>query len=110
MTIWDLNLQIAYDVARASLMSMDDYDALPPAKLDDEMLGDEEDDPLLDVHGDRRIGETSPTGISIALALAKPLPLGLSILKLSNDIRTRDDSYNETLRLNSEFVQACRSL
>ncbi|RSL51072.1 hypothetical protein CEP54_011602 [Fusarium duplospermum] len=104
LSILELNLQSAYDAGGAPLISSDDYDTLPPADLDDNSLTNEPGDSTL---GGRADGGS--TRLSAALALAHSLPLRLKILRHANDFRARD-SYSETLRLNSELVQACHQL
>ncbi|RSL84630.1 hypothetical protein CEP52_016388 [Fusarium oligoseptatum] len=104
LSILELNLQSAYDAGGAPLISVDDYDTLPPGSLDDENLINEPENPSL---SGRTEGGT--THLSAALALAQSLPLRLKILRHANDFRAQD-SYNETFRLNSELVQACHKL
>ncbi|KAF4457385.1 N-terminal binuclear Zn cluster-containing DNA binding domain-containing [Fusarium albosuccineum] len=106
-TILEFNLQSAFDASAAPGLAADDYDTLLPANLNDEELGSEKDGPLQD--GRRNEGDGKKTRMSVAIALAKSIPLRLSLLQHANDFRGRQ-TYDETLRLNSELVQTCRTL
>ncbi|KAM6530133.1 hypothetical protein FALCPG4_008255 [Fusarium falciforme] len=97
LSILELDLQSAYDAGGALLISAEDDDTLPPADLDDEGLINELENPS---PGGRADGGS--THLSVALILAQSLPFCLKIFRHANDFRIQD-SYSETLRLNSEL-------
>lgn len=101
-TILELNLQSAFDAGGPPLISSLDYDVQPPADLDDDQLGDEPDRERTTVKSD------TVTQMSVPLELFKSLPLRLNLLRHANDFRS-GESYDETLRFNSELTKACRS-
>ena len=103
-TILELNLQSAFDAGGPPLIHPLDYDAQPPANLNDDQLGDE-----LDGTSSARNSSDTVTQMSAQLALLRTLPLRLEILRHANDFRSKD-TYEDTLRYNSKLVQACRSL
>ncbi|KAK7415235.1 hypothetical protein QQZ08_012409 [Neonectria magnoliae] len=107
LTILELNLQSAHDANAAPRIAVGDYDTLLPADLNDDEVREEPDDPSLDHL--RAGGTGNATRMSVALALAKSFPLRLGLLQHANDLQARE-SYDETLRLNQELVQACHSL
>lgn len=101
LSILEMNLQSAYDAGGAPLISAEDYDTMPPANLDDEELISEPEN-----SSPGGCTDGGSTRLSVALALAQSLPLRLKILRHANNFRTQD-SYSETLRLNSELFKAC---
>lgn len=103
-TVLELNLQSSFDAGGPPLISPLDYDVLPPADLDDCELDDRPDHE----RPPKRSSETV-TQMSVPLELLKSLPLRLQLLGHANDFRT-DDSYDNTLRFNSELTKYCRSL
>ncbi|OAA70393.1 C6 zinc finger domain-containing protein [Cordyceps fumosorosea ARSEF 2679] len=104
-TVLELNLLYAFEAGGMPLVSEDDYDALPPADLDDEALDDDTTD------DSRRAGQASSgkgaTQMSVPLAVFKSLPLRMELLRYINDFRAGVD-YDKTLRLNSDLTKACR--
>ncbi|CAH0058582.1 unnamed protein product [Clonostachys solani] len=102
-TVLELNLQCAFDAGGPPLISWKDHDVLPPANLDDEELTDEVDDPENIRHPPETV-----TQMSLQLQLYKSLPLRLRLLEHANDFRA-SESYDDTLRFNSEVTKACRA-
>lgn len=103
-TILELNLQSSFDAGGPPLISPMDYDVLPPANLDDSELDDRLDRERPTVRTSDRV-----TQMSIPIELLKSLPLRLLVLRHANDFRL-EDSYDDTLRFNSELTKHCRSL
>lgn len=104
-TILELNLQSSFDAGGAPLISAHDYDTTLPANLDDEELSDKPD---RDAASSAR-PESITTQMTVPIALLKSLSLRLSVLRHANDFRA-NNSYDETLRCNSELTKACRLL
>ncbi|KAL6860643.1 hypothetical protein ACO1O0_004671 [Amphichorda felina] len=105
-TILELNLQSSFDAGGPPLISALDYDTRAPANLDDDQLGDHLDRERIPAEGQP---PDVVTQMSIPLELSKSLPLRLTLLRHANDFRA-GDSYDETLRFNSDLTKACRSL
>lgn len=101
-TILELNLQFATDAGGSALISEADYDALPPADLDDDELTDEPD-----LGADNASSSRIPTQTTLANALSASFPLRLRLVKHINDFRA-SESYDDTLKLNAELTDACR--
>lgn len=102
-TILELNLQYAFEAGGMPLISCDDYDALPPADLDDEELDDRIDD------ADKRPASRGvATQMSVAVALFRSFPVRLRLAQYINDFHS-NLTYEDTLRLNSELTKACRA-
>ncbi|KAJ4011307.1 hypothetical protein NW752_007156 [Fusarium irregulare] len=103
-TILELNLQSSYDAGGPPLLSSKHYDTKLPANLNDDQLTDEPD-------ADRQPASNPETltDMSVQLALQKSYALRLVIIRHVNEFRA-NDSYSETLRLNSELTKSCRSL
>ncbi|KAF7551079.1 hypothetical protein G7046_g7820 [Stylonectria norvegica] len=102
-TILELNLQSSYDAGGPPLISPKHYDTQAPANLNDEQLSDEPD-------GSRApVNVNELTDMSVPLVLMSSQPLRLAIIKHVNEFRS-NDSYPETLRLNSDLTKACRTI
>lgn len=103
-TILELNIQASFESGGSPLLLYTDYDTLPPANMNDELLGDETD-------GEGPAGEPPdvPTQMSVQISILKSLPLRLDLLRKANDFG-RGQPYDEVLRLNSELTKACREL
>ncbi|KAF4125401.1 Fungal trans [Geosmithia morbida] len=123
-TIVELNLQSAFDAGGPPLMGGLDNDVQLPGNFDDEELSDQvPDDEESRVDSRRRSGDGGSkdhgahgstsgvrvTQMSVPLQLLESLPLRLRLLQHVNDFRA-DDSYDETLRFNSELTRACRRI
>ncbi|KAG9254314.1 C6 zinc finger protein [Emericellopsis atlantica] len=109
-TIVELNLQSGFDAGGPPLISAAEYDTLPPADLDDVELTDELDRERRDRSAQKPVKSTQrATDMSVALEVAKSLPLRLSLLQHANDFRAVE-SYEQTLRHNSALVKFCRSM
>ncbi|KAF2491501.1 hypothetical protein BU16DRAFT_552235 [Lophium mytilinum] len=99
-TILEVTLQSSMSSGGSPLVSLDDFNTEPPLNFDDEELVAENAVPR---------SEDVLTQMSIAIALRKTLPLRLAILKVLNDLGSRG-TYEETLRLDTEFRTAYRAL
>ena len=102
-TVLELNLQSSFDAGGPPLISALDYDTKLPANLNDDQLGDEPAPETTAAAG----SDAAVTQMSLPLEMSKSLPLRLSLLRHANDFRAVD-SYDETLRVNSELTKACR--
>lgn len=120
-TVMELNLQSAFDAGGPPLTSDMDHDVDPPGNYDDEELTDDIPDAPQQSGGSGQhntAGEARKnsagsaarvTQMSVALQLLESLPMRLRLLQHVNDFRA-GDSYEETLRFNSELTRACRRL
>ncbi|KAF2646535.1 hypothetical protein P280DRAFT_544881 [Massarina eburnea CBS 473.64] len=97
-TIIELCLQTSLNHGGPPLISVDDFDTQPPSNLDDEQLTNKDPVPK---------PESDITQASIAIALRRTFTSRLHITKFLNCIGSTG-SYEETLRLDTEFRQSCR--
>lgn len=98
-TILEICLQSSLLSGGPPLISMDDFDTLPPGNFDEDQL--------------TRVDATEQpsshfTGVSIALALRKTFPERLAVIKFLNDLKS-EDSYQQTLRLDSDLRASYKS-
>ncbi|CAK7204701.1 hypothetical protein SEUCBS139899_007460 [Sporothrix eucalyptigena] len=107
-TILEISLQSSLDSGGPPLLSLSDFDTLPPANFFD--------DQLVEKTPATTGGAPPPpkplttfTNTSIQIALLKSFPTRLAIARYVNDFRS-GSSYDETLRLNSELRSACQAL
>ncbi|KFA69820.1 hypothetical protein S40285_02432 [Stachybotrys chlorohalonatus IBT 40285] len=99
-TIVELNLISSHTAGGPPLLTLDDFDTLPPANFDDEQLL--ADNPLAkpdDVY----------TDASVAIAIREMLPIRLAITKFLNDIRS-NINYDAILRLDRELRSAFKAI
>ena len=99
-TILELCVQTSLNAGGPPLISLEDFDTMPPSNLDDEQL-------------------TSPGAVpkpanqfsqaSVAIALRSMLPARLAVCKFLNDFNS-SGTYDETLRLDAEFRASYKSL
>lgn len=99
--VLEIALQSSLDSGGPPLVSPEDYDCEPPANVDDDGL---------ECPDGERV-ESRPEGTftqtSVAVALAKTLPVRLKITKTINGIRP-SPSYEAVLALNSQLAEALR--
>ncbi|KAH7163548.1 hypothetical protein B0J13DRAFT_616132 [Dactylonectria estremocensis] len=103
-TILELNLQSSYDAGGPPLISAHHYDTQLPANINDDQLSDESERTKAPPNKPDAL-----TDMSVQLALLKSQALRLTIIRHVNELRSQE-SYPETLRLNSELTKACRRL
>ncbi|KAJ5748714.1 uncharacterized protein N7511_010410 [Penicillium nucicola] len=103
MTILELNLQLSIDVSMPPLISVDDYDTLPPSNLDDEDF-DATNETL---PGSKN--QSQYTDSSFQVALAKSFVTRLCIARNINDCN-REQSYEEALALGVELTAASKEI
>ncbi|KAF2681793.1 hypothetical protein K458DRAFT_391743 [Lentithecium fluviatile CBS 122367] len=99
-TILELCLQSSLNSGGPPLISMEDFDTLPPCNFDDEQLTIPDAMPKPD---------NEFTQVSVAVALCKMLPVRLAVCRFLNDFSSRG-TYAETLRLDAEFKSSHKSL
>ncbi|TPX07968.1 uncharacterized protein E0L32_010299 [Thyridium curvatum] len=103
-TILEMILQSSIDSGGPALVSLTDFDTQPPSNMDDDQLVD-----LGDGEEPAPRPPTLFTQTSVQIALVQSFPVRLAIARYINDFRTVN-SYDETLRLNSDLSKACRTL
>ncbi|CAG8983716.1 hypothetical protein HYALB_00006285 [Hymenoscyphus albidus] len=99
-TILEFNLQASLTSGGAPLIALGDFDTAPPGNLNDDQIMIE------------HVVPESPdtfTQMSIALALRTTFPQRLAVVKFLNGLTT-NNSYNETLRLDTDLRTAYKSL
>ncbi|KAF2797063.1 putative Zn(II)2Cys6 transcription factor [Melanomma pulvis-pyrius CBS 109.77] len=99
-TILEISLQSSMTSGGPPLLSLGDFDCEPPGNFDDENL-------LSDVCVAKP--ETEFTQMSVAIALRKTFSLRLQISKFLNNLGPQG-TYEDALRLDSEFKSAYKSL
>ena len=109
-TILEISLQSSLDSGGPPLISLTDFDTLPPANFFDDQLVDKAP---LSTSGSTHPPPPKPlttfTNTSIQIALLKSYPTRLAIARYVSDFRS-ETSYDETLRLNSELRTATQAL
>ncbi|KAJ4416006.1 hypothetical protein N0V82_007032 [Gnomoniopsis sp. IMI 355080] len=99
-TILELAIQSSLTIGGPPLLSLDDFDTLPPANFDDDQLLADDPVPRPADHFSR---------ISIAIALRGTFPQRLAVVKFLNDL-TSPVAYEKTLQLDAELRSAYKSL
>ncbi|KAF2114409.1 fungal-specific transcription factor domain-containing protein [Lophiotrema nucula] len=101
-TVLEMTIQLSLDMGMPPMLSPQDFDTLPPSKLNDEDIGE----------GVGTSVEPRPanefTDTSIQIAFSGTVHLRLEITRLINSLRSNLD-YDDTLRLGSELVSSCRT-
>ncbi|KAK0120177.1 hypothetical protein ONS95_011583 [Cadophora gregata] len=92
-TVLEMCLQSSITSGGPPLISLQEFDTLPPSNLDDDQLTVAEEPVPRPEH--------EFTQVSVAIALRKTLPVRLAIVKSLNSLRS--GTYQETLRLDAEF-------
>jgi hypothetical protein len=100
-TIVEMNVQFSLDSGMQPLFSTDDFDTLPPANIDDSEI----DETTKVAPASKKSTEFTDT--SIQITLLKSLPIRLKTIKLINGFRS-ELSYEETLRLGTGLISACK--
>lgn len=108
-TILEIALQSSLDSGGPPLLSMSDFDTLPPANFFDDQLIEKSSPAASGAAPPPPKPLTTFTNTSIQIALLKSFPTRLAIARYVNDFRS-GSSYDETLRLNSELRSACQAL
>ncbi|CAK7217628.1 hypothetical protein SBRCBS47491_003223 [Sporothrix bragantina] len=108
-TILEIGLQSSLDSGGPPLLSMSDFDTLPPANFFDDQLVEKTTPTTSGAAPPPPKPLTTFTNTSIQIALLKSFPTRLAIARYVNDFRS-GTSYDETLRLNSELRSACQAL
>ncbi|RGP78345.1 hypothetical protein FLONG3_3481 [Fusarium longipes] len=93
-TILELCLQSSMTCGGPPMITTDDFDTEPPKNFDDEQIMGENPTSTPD---------NVFTQISTARAMRMTFPSRLKVCRLLNDLRHGGDSYQETLRLDSEL-------
>ena len=107
-TILEMALQTCVETGAPPLVSLDDFDTLPPRDLDDDELTDEPEtaarrrDPAAP-------GEDRHTQTSLQLLLHSHLAVRLAVAKFANDVASTS-SYEEALRLHDRVTAACHQV
>ncbi|KAF2476884.1 uncharacterized protein BDR25DRAFT_370687 [Lindgomyces ingoldianus] len=101
-TVLEITVQSSLDMGMPPMLSLNDFDTLPPSNINDEDMG-EGIEALIDLKPPQVFTQTSTQ-----IALNKSLPLRLKITRLINSLRS-DLSYDESLRLGSELIASCRA-
>jgi len=99
-TILELCSQSSLNSGGPPLISLGDFDTLPPSNLDDEQLTTPDAVP-------KPANEFSQ--VSVAIALRNMLPARLAVCKLLNDFNSCG-AYDETLKLDAEFRESYKTL
>lgn len=99
-TILELAIQSSLTFGGPPLLSLDDYDTLPPANFDDDQLLADDPVPQPADHFSQ---------VSIAIALRKTFPQRLAVVRLLNDLAS-PVAYEKTLELDAELRSAYKSL
>lgn len=100
-TVLELTVMSSFVAGGPPLISLDDFDTLPPGNFDDEDLVDDDSRPT-----PKPI--TTFTQSTIQIAATRTFPARLAIAKFSNDLHPASD-YQETLRLDFELSAALRT-
>ena len=108
-TILEIALQSSLDSGGPPLLSISDFDTLPPANFFDDQLVEKTSQATGGPAPPPPKPLTTFTNTSIQIALLKSFPTRLAIARYVNDFRS-GCSYDETLRLNSELRSACQAL
>lgn len=108
-TILEISLQSSLDSGGPPLLSLSDFDTLPPANFFDDQLVEKGTTATSGAAPPPPKPLTTFTNTSIQIALLKSFPIRLAIARYVNDFRS-GSSYDETLRLNAELRSACQSL
>ncbi len=108
-TILEVTLQSSVDSGGPPLISLSDYDTLPPANFFDDQLMDRSASASNAAAAPPPKPLTTFTNTSMQIALLKSFPTRLAIARYINDFRS-GSSYDEVLRLNSELRSACQAL
>ncbi|KAB8345906.1 hypothetical protein FH972_022961 [Carpinus fangiana] len=101
-TTVELLVQSSLDSGLPPMISSEDFDCRSPANIDDDEVSVSTESPPMDKTLDRH------TQTSMQCALLKSLPLRLMVAKALNSIRS-DLSYDKTLKLSEQVMNACRS-
>ncbi|ORY14921.1 hypothetical protein BCR34DRAFT_559697 [Clohesyomyces aquaticus] len=101
-TVLELTVQSSLDMGMPPMISMDDFDTLPPSNINDEDIGEGINVPL------KPKPEDTFTQTSTQIALNRSLPLRLEITRRMNSVRS-ELNYDQTLRLGAELLAICRS-
>jgi hypothetical protein len=99
-TILELCLQSSLNSGGPPLISLQDFDTLPPSNLDDEQLAIPDAVPK---------PASEFTQASVAIALRDMLPARLAVCKFLNDFNS-SGSYEETLKLDAEFRASYKAM
>ncbi|CAK7265701.1 hypothetical protein SEPCBS119000_001652 [Sporothrix epigloea] len=108
-TVLEIVLQSSLDSGGPPLLSMSDFDALPPANFFDDQLIEKSSATASGAATTTPKPLATFTNTSIQIALLKSFPIRLAIARYVNDFRG-GGSYDEILRLNSELRSACQAL
>lgn len=100
-TVMEITVQSSLDMGMPPMVTSQDFDTLPPSNVNDDDISDADSTPL----EPKPLRELTQT--SIQIALCETLSLRLDIVRLINNLRF-SLSYDETLRLGSELLSACR--
>ncbi|KAH7324864.1 hypothetical protein B0I35DRAFT_425106 [Stachybotrys elegans] len=92
-TILEMNILSAHCAGGPPMLSLDDFDTLPPRNLDDEQLLTE---------GPVEKPQTQYTKTSVSIAMRQLLPIRLKVTKLLNDINS-SGTYETILQLDKEL-------
>ncbi|KAK0650034.1 hypothetical protein B0T16DRAFT_445635 [Cercophora newfieldiana] len=103
--VLEINLQSSIDAGGPPLLSLQDYDTLPPADLDDEDLRDDIDHP----DAARTSGAGRFTQTSVQIAIFKSFPQRLAIAKAVNSMLPRMP-YPDLIRTSTELSSVCQAL
>lgn len=99
-TILEINLQLCLISGGPCLLSLEDFNTIPPRNYNDEQLTIPESQVMPDhVY----------TQTSLAIAMQKTLPIRLTVVKFLNDVATTG-TYEETLRIDAELRASCKAL
>src|SRR3569833_2754948 len=108
VTVLEMAIQSSLDSGGPPMVSPADFDALPPGNFNDDQLGERSG-------GAAAAAAAVPhpltifTQTSVQITLYKSFPVRLAVTRYIYDFRTIN-SYDETLKLNSELTAAYHSL
>lgn len=108
-TIIELCLQTAADSGGPPLLTMDDFDCLPPLNLDDHDIdpSDGKQEGSLSSYKPKPLD--AYTDCSLQIALRGTFAVRLEIVRLLNHFR-KNLSYEQTLSLSAELTAACQAI
>jgi hypothetical protein len=99
-TILEICLQMSLATGASPMISLEDFDTLPPSNMDDEQLTEPNATPKL---------ANEFTQVSVSIALRATFPARLAVCKFLNDFKS-SGTYDETLRLDAEYRTSYKTL
>ncbi|KAK4227001.1 fungal-specific transcription factor domain-containing protein [Podospora fimiseda] len=102
-TVLEISLQSSMDSGGPPLIMLSDFDTRPPSNYDDNQFSEDEN------HTPTPRSPGAFTQTTVQLALLRSFPTRLGIAQYINHFKS-SNSYEETLRWNTDLTAACRAL